>query len=59
MYDAEQFRKDPRSYALELWEEGLVGTENLIQMCLNFLSHDDVRTMLDKNELAPRFLDDE
>jgi hypothetical protein len=56
--DTEQFQKDPRSFALELWEEGLVGTETIIQACLNFMSHDDVRQMLDNNELSPRFLNE-
>lgn len=27
--------------------------------CLGFLSHDDVREMLDNNELSPRFFDGE
>ena len=55
MFDEELFQRDPRSYVLALWEEGLVGTENLIQMCVGAMSHDQVRLMLDNNELSPRF----
>jgi len=51
--DKEQFQKDPRSYALDLVE--LVGAEHLLLCALKYMSHDDVREMLDMNELSPRF----
>jgi len=52
--DRELFRKDPRSYALELVEQGF-SAEQLLEACLAYMSHDDVRDMLDANELSPRF----
>ena len=58
MFDAELFRKDPRSYALDLVEQGLVRAEDLLHACVVYMSTDEVRDMLDSNELSPRF-DDE
>ena len=52
---AELFRKNPRSYALQLVEEGLVNPIDLLTAALNFMSYDEVREMLDANELSPRF----
>jgi hypothetical protein len=52
---SELFRKNPRSYALQLAEEGLVNTMDLLTAALNFMSYDEVREMLDANELSPRF----
>ena len=56
--DKELFRRDPRSFALELVDNGY-SAENLLMACLNYMSHDQVQDMLDANELAPRFWDDE
>jgi len=53
--DKELFRKDPRSFALELVENGLVNMEVLLRACLGYMSTDEVRDMLDANELSPRF----
>lgn len=55
MFDEELFRKNPRSYALQLAEEGLVNPMDLLTAALNFMSYDEVREMLDANELSPRF----
>jgi hypothetical protein len=52
--DKKLFESDPRSYALELVEDG-VRAENLLLCALKYMSHDDVRDMLDCNELSPRF----
>ena len=52
--DRELFRKDPRSYALELVEQGF-SAQQLLEACLVYMSHDEVRDMLDSNELSPRF----
>ena len=52
--DKKLFETDPRSYALELVEIG-VSAENLLLCALKYMSHDDVRDMLDCNELSPRF----
>jgi len=54
MFDQELFRRDPRSYALELVEQ-VFSAQCLLEACLNYMSHDDVRDMLDSNELSPRF----
>ena len=55
---AETFDRSPRDYALELIDEG-VSALTLLTACLQYMSHDDVRDMLDANELSPRFLDDD
>jgi len=52
------FNADPRSYALELVESGFDSASHLLLCALKYMSHDDVRDMLDCNELSPRF-DDE
>ena len=51
----EQFQSDPRDYALEMVEIGLVSADQLLLCALKYMSHDDVRDMLDCNELSPRF----
>ena len=59
MFDKELFESDPRGYALEILEQGLVSEEYLITALLKYMSHDDVRGALDANELSPRFGEDE
>jgi len=51
----EQFKLDPRDYALEMVEEGLVSADTMLVCMLKYMSHDDVRGALDANELSPRF----
>ena len=53
--DKELFRKDPRSFALELVENGLVRAEDLLMACVTYMSTNEVQDMLDANELSPRF----
>ena len=48
-----------RDKALELVEDGMVSAEDLLTMCLKYMSTDDVADMLDSNELSDRFLEDE
>lgn len=55
MLDKVQFQRDPRSYALDLVDQGLVTAENMLSYVLSYMSHDEVRDMLDANELSPRF----
>lgn len=55
MFDAKQFQRNPRAYALDLVEQGLVSAEDLLSAALSYMSYDDVRDMLDANELSPRF----
>ncbi len=52
--DKELFESDPRDYALQLVEHGY-SADNLLLCALKYMSHDDVRDMLDCNELSPRF----
>ena len=51
----QQFNNDPRDYTLELVESGLVSADHMLLCALKYMSHDEVRDMLDCNELAPRF----
>jgi threonine dehydrogenase-like Zn-dependent dehydrogenase len=48
-----------RDKALELVEDGYVSAEDLLTMCLKYMSTDDVEDMLDTNELSERFMDEE
>ena len=58
MITREQFQDDPRDYALELVEDGFDANDILLG-ALKYMSTDDVREMLDANELSPRFLEEE
>ena len=42
-----------RDTALELVENGMVSAEDMLTMALKYMSNDDVRDMLDANELSP------
>ena len=48
-----------RDAALALVEEGLVSAEQMLSMCLGYMSTDDVADMLDANELSERFQEEE
>ena len=50
---------DSRDRALELVECGMVTAEDMLTMCLKYMSTDDVEDMLDANELSERFMDEE
>jgi hypothetical protein len=52
----DQYKTEPRGYALDLVEQGLVSADHMLLCALKYMSHDDVRGMLDANELSPRFL---
>lgn len=56
--DKELFRRDPRDFALSMVESGLIDAQSLLECALKYMSHDDVRDMLDCNELSPRFAED-
>ena len=49
---------DARDRALELVEMGMVTAEDMLTMCLKYMSTDDVEDMLDTNELSARFHED-
>lgn len=54
------FKNDPRGFALEIAKNsGWTRTVAMLEMALNFMSKDDVREMLDSNELSPRFLEED
>lgn len=55
----DQFDYNPRGYALCLISNGLVSEASMIDVLLQYMSHDDVRGALDANELSPRFDDEE
>lgn len=57
--DKDQFQSRPRSYALQMVDEGLVDARSLLEACLVYMSNDEVRDMLDANELSPRFSNDD
>lgn len=57
--DKQLFQRDPRDFALDLVEQGLVSADHLLLCALKYMSHDDVRDMLDSNELSPRFDEDD
>ena len=59
MFNSDQFQSDPRSFALDLVEQGLFSADHLLLCALKYMSHEDVRGMLDANELSPRFDEDE
>ncbi|NDB66321.1 MAG: hypothetical protein EB168_11755 [Euryarchaeota archaeon] len=48
-----------RDEALDLVENGVVSAENMLTMCLKYMSTDDVADMLDCNELSSRFMDED
>ncbi len=48
-----------RDAALALVEEGVVSAEQMLSMCLGFMSMDEVEEMLDANELSERFQEEE
>jgi len=50
---------NPRDRALELSEEGIVSAEDMVTMCVKYMSVDDVEDMLDCNELSDRFMEDD
>ena len=59
MPDSSEFKKNPRSYALGLVEEKLIDSDTMLKAALGYMSFDDVRDMLDDNEMSPRFIDEE
>lgn len=50
---------NPRDFALELVETGLITADHLLLCCLKAMSFDDVEWMLDANEISPRHLEAE
>jgi hypothetical protein len=48
-----------RDAALAMVEDGVVSAEQMLSMCLAYMSQDDVEEMLDANELSERFQEDD
>ena len=55
--DFDNFQDDPRDYAMQLLEEEHTTENNLLFACLKFMSHDQIRDMLEWNELSPDWID--
>jgi hypothetical protein len=51
----EENMTDYRDMALELVEDGMVDPNWMLLACLKYMSQDEVRDMLDANELSERF----
>ena len=51
----EENMTDYRDMALELVEDGMVDPNMMLLACLKYMSQDEVRDMLDANELSERF----
>jgi len=49
--------QNSRDTALDLVDDGVVSAEDMLVMCLKYMSTDDVEDMLDCNELSPRFME--
>ena len=48
-----------RDKAIDLVEDGMVSAEDMMKMCLQYMSTDDVEDMLDSNELSERFMEED
>jgi len=48
-----------RDKAIDLVEDGMVSAEDMMKMCLQYMSIDDVDEMLDANELSERFMEED
>jgi|TARA_A200000159_G_scaffold148845_1_gene156902 hypothetical protein len=50
--------QDARDLAIEMVEDGTVSAKDMLVMALKYMSQDDVKDMLDCNELSERFIAD-
>lgn len=50
------FETDPREYVHQLAFEYIVDKERLLEIILCHMTTDDIRDMLDAEELSPRFI---
>jgi len=51
--------RNSRDKAIDLVEDGMVSAEDMMKMCLQYMSTDDVDEMLDANELSERFMEED
>jgi hypothetical protein len=59
MDDKELYDSNPRDFALKMVEDGLVDHMDLLIALVKYMSHYDLQSALDANELSPRFLEEE
>ena len=59
MADKNDFENRPAHYALELVDDCTTTAEAMLAQCLTYMSDDEIRQMLDENELSPRFENDD
>ena len=57
MVDKNDFENRPAHYALELVDDCTTTAEAMLAQCLTYMTDDEIRQMLDENELSPRLLD--
>ncbi len=55
--DFDNFQGDPVDYAMQLVEENHTTENNLLLACLKYMSHDQIRKILEYNELSPDWID--
>ena len=48
----------PSDKLLEMIENGLQDNCNVVAMCIQWMSEDDIAEMMDANELSERFLEE-
>ena len=58
-FNTRDFNFRPAHYALELVDDCSVSAEALLAQCLTYMSDDEIRQMLDANELSPRHMNDD
>jgi len=49
------YKTNPRDYALQLVEEGIVSPQKMLLAALWEMSYDEIDVMLDWMEMSPRF----
>ena len=59
MPNEKTYQTEPRNYVWAMVDEGLVSADDMLTAAIKAMSHDDVRAMLDANELSPRFMEND
>ena len=57
--DQEQFDSDPHQYLEDLLRDDIVTPERLVELFMCHMTKDDIKDMLDAEELSPRFINPE
>ena len=58
-YSEEIYKAEPRDYALNLVDEGIITSEQLALILIKSMSHDDVRWAIEANFLDPESLEED